>query len=98
MDEGEVMTYRRVQGLPWQMIDDKAVILDPRNQKVHELNEVGSFIWEKLDGETDPEEICTLLSEDFGGELAVIASDIEEFCEGLVAEGIVEPLNPITPF
>ncbi len=92
------MTYRRVQGLPWQMIDDKAVILDPRNQKVHELNEVGSFIWEKLDGETDPQVISQMLTNDFDGELAVVASDIEEFCEGLVAEGIVEPLDPSTPF
>ncbi len=92
------MTYRRVQGLPWQMIDDKAVILDPRNQKVHELNEVGSFIWDKLDGQNDPEAISTLLVEDFDCELAIVASDIQDFCEGLVAEGIVEPLKPITPF
>ncbi len=92
------MTYRRVEGLPWQMIDDKAVILDPRNQKVHELNEVGSFIWEKLDGENDPETISNLLVEDFDCTLAIVASDIQDFCEGLVAEGIVEPLNPITPF
>ena len=92
------MTYKRVEGLPWQMIDDKAVILDPRNQKVHELNEVGSFIWEKLDGQTDAEEISTLLNEDFDCEMALIASDIQDFCEGLVAEGIVEPLNPVTPF
>lgn len=92
------MNYKRVEGLPWQLIDDKAVILDPRNQKVHELNEVGSFIWEKLDGEHDTEEISTLLTEDFDCELAVIASDIQDFCEGLVAEGIVEPLKPLTPF
>lgn len=92
------MTYRRVQGLPWQMIDDKAVILDPRNQKVHELNEVGSFIWDKLDGQNDPEAISALLVEDFDCELAIVASDIQDFCEGLVAEGIVEPLNPVTPF
>ena len=92
------MNYKRVEGLPWQVIDDKAVILDPRNQKVHELNEVGSFIWEKLDGEHDTEVISTLLTEDFDCELAIIASDIQDFCEGLVAEGIVEPLKPLTPF
>lgn len=92
------MNYKRVEGLPWQVIDDKAVILDPRTQKVHELNEVGSFIWEKLDGEHDAEAISTLLTEDFDCELAIIASDIQDFCEGLVAEGIVEPLKPLTPF
>ena len=92
------MTYRRVQGLPWQIIDEKAVILDPRNQKVHELNEVGSFIWEKLDGEKDADIISNLLIEDFDCELAVVASDILEFCEGLVAEGIVEALKPTSPF
>lgn len=92
------MNYKRVQGLPWQIIDEKAVILDPRNQKVHELNEVGSFIWEKLDGGNDSEDITNLLVEDFDCELAVVASDIQEFCEGLVAEGIVEALKPTSPF
>ena len=92
------MNYRRVQGLPWQIIDEKAVILDPRNQKVHELNEVGSFIWEKLDGENDAEAISNLLTEDFDCELSVIATDIQEFCDSLVAEGIVEALKPTSPF
>ena len=92
------MNYRRVQGLPWQIIDEKAVILDPRNQKVHELNEVGSFIWEKLDGENDSQDITELLINDFECEQFVAVNDIQEFCESLVAEGIVEILKPINPF
>lgn len=92
------MSYKRAQGLPWQIIDEKAVILDPHHQKVHELNEVGSFIWEKLDGTNDPQQISELLAENFDCEQAMAVSDIQDFCENLVAEGIVEPLKPVTPF
>lgn len=92
------MIYKRVAGLPWQIIDDKAVIIDPRNQKVHELNEVGSFIWQSLDGDNDTAQISELLDADFDCELALVALDIEEFCEGLMSEGIVECLTPATPF
>ncbi len=92
------MIYKRVTGLPWQMIDDKAVIIDPRNQQVHELNEVGSFIWQSLDGQADTEKISEMLDDDFDCDLAIIASDVEEFCEGLVAAGIVECLKPTSPF
>lgn len=92
------MIYKRVAGLPWQIIDDKAVIIDPRNQKVHELNEVGSFIWQSLDGANDTAQISEMLDEDFDCELAIVAHDIEEFCEGLMAEGIVECLTVNAPF
>ena len=92
------MIYKRMAGLPWQIIDDKAVIIDPRTQKVHELNEVGSFIWQNLDGANNTEKISELLDADFECELALVAHDIEEFCEGLMAEGIVECLTAKSPF
>ena len=92
------MIYKRVAGLPWQIIDDKAVIIDPRNQKVHELNEVGSFIWQNLDGAADTAQISEMLDADFECEMALVAHDIEEFCEGLMTEGIVECLTAQSPF
>jgi len=92
------MIYKRVAGLPWQIIDDKAVIIDPRTQKVHELNEVGSFIWQNLGGDFDTAQISEMLESDFDCGLAVVAHDIEEFCESLVAEGIVECLTANSPF
>ncbi len=92
------MIYKRVAGLPWQIIDDKAVIIDPRNQRVHELNEVGSFIWQSLDGVNNTDQISEMLDTDFECEMAIVAHDIQEFCEGLMAEGIVECLTTNAPF
>lgn len=92
------MIYKRMAGLPWQMIDDKAVIIDPQSQKVHELNEVGSVIWQNLDGVQDIHALSEMLKNDFECETAMVSSDILEFCEGLAEEGIVECLNDKSPF
>lgn len=92
------MTYRRLQGLPWQIIDDKAVIIDPSQQKVHELNEVGTVIWSQLTGELDTLDLQKSIAEEFDCAEAIVETDIQDFCEGLVAEGIVECLNPKSPF
>lgn len=85
------MSYKRVSGLPWQIVGENAVIIDPRQNKIHELDPVGTLIWSNLDGDTETPEIAELIDESFSSEEAMVASDIEEFCETLATEGLVEP-------
>jgi methyltransferase-like protein len=86
------MKYKRVSGLPWQIIDESAVIIDPKKNKVHELNSVGTFIWENLDGNKEEKDIFNSMQEVFSTEEAMVLSDIAEFCESLREEGLIECL------
>ncbi|MCB0376872.1 MAG: PqqD family protein [Bdellovibrionales bacterium] len=44
--------FKRNRNFPWQTLDSETVIIDPENQFSFELNEVGSLIWNHLDGQT----------------------------------------------
>lgn len=85
------MPYKRVTGLPWQIVGENAVIIDPRSNKIHELDPVGTVIWSSLDGEKETPEIATAISENYTSEEAMVASDIDEFCETLLGEGLIVP-------
>lgn len=87
------MSYKRVAGLPWQIVGENAVIIDPRSNKIHELDPVGTVIWSSLDGQSGADDIASRISENFSSEEAMVISDIDEFCETLLSEGLIEGPN-----
>ncbi|MEM7646557.1 MAG: PqqD family protein [Pseudomonadota bacterium] len=42
--------FSRNKDLPWQAFDDETIIINPESKDSFELNEVGSFIWSRIDG------------------------------------------------
>lgn len=54
--------YLKNKALPWQTIGGETIIINPDSQSSFELNEIGSFIWSRLDGNKTlgevQEEIC----------------------------------------
>ncbi|MCC6137136.1 MAG: PqqD family protein [Bdellovibrionaceae bacterium] len=84
------MSYKRVSGLPWQIVGESAVIIDPRQNKIHELDPVGTMIWTNLDGEKATQEIADLIGENYSSEEAMVVSYIDEFCETLAHQGLIE--------
>jgi len=43
-------TLRRDPTLPFQRMDEDAIVVDTRTREVHLLNETAARIWELLDG------------------------------------------------
>lgn len=84
------MSYKRVSGLPWQIVGEYAVIIDPKNNKIHELDPVGTTIWSELDGDKETQEIASIICASYSSEEAMVASDVDEFCESLVEQGLIE--------
>lgn len=56
---------KRKLGLPWQHIEGQALILNPEMHEAHELNEVASFVWSELDGETQLSSIIDKIALEF---------------------------------
>lgn len=50
---------RLKSGLKLQVIDGEAIILDRGNERVHQLNEVGTFILERCDGTRTRDDLVT---------------------------------------
>lgn len=64
-------------------LDGETVIVDPQQNMVRMLNEVGSRIWELADGSRTPEQIATELAEEFDLSFGEIYADVLQFLNEL---------------
>jgi hypothetical protein len=72
----------------WRMIDGQAVIINSTSQRMRVLNDVGSRVWELVDGRTLAEVVQTIQNE-FDAEPAQIDLEVEEFVHDLVERGML---------
>jgi hypothetical protein len=84
------MVPRHVDNLPWRSIGDRCVVINPKRGEVHELDEVGSFLWKAADGVLALPEICARLADEFEVEPALARADATEFFAQLESLGLVE--------
>ena len=62
-------------------------------ESIYTLNEVATFIWERLAEESTIADIATALEETFSCEPAGIRRDLEEFLGQLLSLGAVRPVD-----
>ena len=68
--------------------DDWAILFDPNSGNAHGLNPLGVFIWKRLDGKHTVEDILKELKEECEDVLPEAQSDIIEFIQELVKNGL----------
>lgn len=66
-----------------RLIDKEAVVIIPKDNEVKVLNEVGSRIWELLDGSRNIRQIATVISDEFEVGYDKTLSDIVKFVDEL---------------
>lgn len=89
------MTYaeevpNRLAGLIWREVDDGTVIVSPTAGKIRVLNQIGSTIWELVDGNRSVTAIEIELVETFADvPRERIAQDLQAFLTDLTERGLV---------
>jgi len=81
--------YRRDSRLPFQEIQGQAVVVVPTRRELHELDEVGTFLWAELSRERSLGDLVTSLCEAFDVEAETATSDVREFLASLEEKGLV---------
>ena len=64
-------------------VDNEAVLVLPEEGKVKVLNEVGTRIWELLDGKRNVKEIAAILHQEYEVAKAIAEADTLEFVNDL---------------
>ncbi len=78
--------------MTYEVIDGQAVVLDPEGRELVTLNEVGTQIWEHLDGHRGLTELVDDLSGNFDGvSRAEFERDVRGYLDELREAGILEP-------
>jgi hypothetical protein len=82
---------QRETRLSYRTIGDETIILDSKiNKQVHQLNEVGSFVWNLCDGKNNVEQICESICHEYDVQPAEAKSDIENLLRQFIEKGLLE--------
>jgi hypothetical protein len=76
-----------------RIMDGEAVIIMPQDNEVKILNEVGSRIWDVLDGSQDIDQIISVISDEFDVTRDKALQDITEFIRELYQKNMVVLLD-----
>lgn len=69
------------KGISWQDFDGGMIILNPNQEKVHQLNQIGMEIFELIDGEKSLSDVQNLIQEKYDVSEDILRQDIISFVE-----------------
>lgn len=88
-------TPRKHPATSFRVIDGQAVVMQPEGAEVHILNDIGTRVWNLVDGRRTVEEITSLVADqlradpDCEGVPADISADVSAFITDIEAKGII---------
>lgn len=72
-----------------RIIDNEVFIINDEGNKIHVLNKVGSFIWNRIDTSCTIRQIVDSVCERFDVSEEVAQADACELIEKMIAQGII---------
>jgi len=63
----------------WQRIEDKIIVVNPEERKMHILAESGTSIWECLTTPKSIDEVVALISKEYEVDVSCARRDIQDF-------------------
>jgi hypothetical protein len=83
-------SFVKTKFLSWKEFEDHTLIIDSRtNKQVHRLNEVGSFLWKKLDTHQSAEELVMELTSAYDVTKEDAISDVDLFLSTLKEKALI---------
>ncbi|MCM8796380.1 MAG: PqqD family protein [Candidatus Omnitrophica bacterium] len=73
----------------WRTVDGESIIVLTKESRVIVLNEVGTYIWELIDGRRSFQEIVTAVTEEFEVSALRATEESAAFLEEIAAKGII---------
>ena len=80
--------FMKNQNVVFRQIGDESILIPVANEvgdlsNIYNLNEIGTKIWEYIDGERDVNEICRLITDEYDAPIGVVMNDTVEFINDL---------------
>ncbi len=80
---------RRDPALPFQEVEGRAVVVVPGRREVHQLDEVGTFVWSALGQSRSFEELVRAVCAEFDVSEEGASKDLRPFLAELKAKGLL---------
>lgn len=80
--------FMKNRNVVFRRIGDESLLIPVANEvgdlsNIYNLNEIGTRIWQYIDGERDVMEICRLITDEYDAPLDVVIDDAVEFINDL---------------
>ena len=80
--------FRKNLNVVFRQIGDESLLIPIANEvgdlsNIYNLNEIGTKIWELIDGERNVTEICRLITDEYDAPTDVVMNDMLEFINDL---------------
>lgn len=86
-------SVERMNNYPFQKIEDETIIVDPKNRLMHQLNDVGSRLWELLIKERSVQEIADIIAEEYDIDAPTAQKDIIQILETLSEQKLIRIIH-----
>ena len=99
MNRVVAVSFRKKGEFVTRSIADEIVVVPVRGQvgdldAIYNLNEVGAFIWEQIDGRKSVTQVVEAVHGEFEVALEQAEKETSEFIAALEAAGMIEPSDP----
>jgi hypothetical protein len=84
------MAYYKSDQLVWSFREGKAVVKDPQNDLFFPMDEVGTIIWDMIDGVNSINDIVSAITSEYDVSTDVAQKDTETFIKELFELGLIE--------
>lgn len=81
--------WRPAASVRFRRVGDEAVLLNLDSMLYYHLDEVGAFIWERLEAGEPPDQIAEAIARTFAVDAATARRDLDALVEALVEAGLV---------
>jgi hypothetical protein len=82
-------TYRRREEISKRAVGASTYLIDPRHNTIHQLNTIGSALWEQLAEPQRAVDLIDLLHAAFGVRRGVIEGDVRNLMDELLAAELI---------
>jgi hypothetical protein len=77
---------------PVRVIGDGLVIVSPEENETHSIEDIGAFIWNRIDGKNDLDTILEEILGEYEVAASTAAQDLQAFISQLMEAGLVSPV------
>ncbi len=83
----------RNEDCPVREIGDGLVIMAPSGDLTHSLEDIGAFIWNRLDGKADMGTVLSAITVEYDVDTSVAEADLQTFVNELLAANIIVQIS-----
>jgi len=80
------------QECPVRAIGDGLVIVNPEENETHSIEDIGAFIWNRIDGRNDLDTILDEILGEYEVTVSTATQDLQVFISQLMEAGLVLPV------